>query len=526
MKTVLEQIAEETRQKERAEREAIKAEIAYPATTSDRRNFLKKAALGGIALGSMLHLSIEDTVAQTTQNVSRSSSPSDLKITDLRVAQKGYGYSFATRIIKIFTNQGITGIGDIRDGTDQRFALFLKSKIVGLNPCNVEMIFKVIRQFGFHGRQGGGVSAVEMACWDLCGKALGVPVWQLLGGRYRDKMRLYADTPDGRDEADQQARIKNRIEVEGFTWLKMDLGAGAVASTNPGSLVNNNYWRFGVPRPAMPQQQGQAGGQRPSGLPPVPQASMEQYMSYNNTEHPFTQIQITDKGLELMAERVRKVREMVGSEIPISTDHFGYMDENQFIRLARAVEPFRLAWLEDTVPWFYHDRLKALKEASTTPICTGEDIYMLGGMLGGFKSLIDDRCVDIIHPDLVSAGGILETKKIGDYAEEAGIPMAMHHNSSPVAFMANIHCAAATENALVLEFHGGDIVEQWNSMVIKTDGKPLMEKGFGNIPLTAPGLGIELNDEALKSQMPKDAKYFDATPEWDNPGRTYDKLWI
>jgi L-alanine-DL-glutamate epimerase-like enolase superfamily enzyme len=526
MKTILKQIAEKTKQQERSEREAIKAEITNPSTPKDRRNFLKKAALGGIALGGMMHLSIEDTLAKTTQDVSRSSSPSDLKITDLRVAQKGSG-SFPARIIKIYTNQGLTGIGDIRDGTDQRFALFLKSKIVGLNPCNVEMIFKVIKQFGGHGRQGGGVSAVEMACWDLCGKALNVPVWNLLGGRYRDKMRLYADTPDGRDDADQQARIKNRIEVEGFTWLKMDLGAGAVASANPGSLVNNNYWRFGTPRPPMPQQQGQAGAQRPPAGPrPVPQASIEQYMGYNNTEHPFTQIQITDKGLELLAERVKKVREMAGMEIPISTDHFGYMDENQFIRLAKVVEPYRLAWLEDTVPWFYHDRLKALKEASTTPICTGEDIYMLGGMLGGFKSLIDAQCLDIIHPDLVSAGGILETKKIGDYAEEAGIPMAMHHNSSPVAFMANIHCAAATENALVLEFHGGDMLKEWEDMVKKTDGKPLMEKGYGLVPLTAPGLGIELNDEALKAMMPKDAKYFDATPEWDAQGRPYDKLWI
>jgi L-alanine-DL-glutamate epimerase-like enolase superfamily enzyme len=305
----------------------------------------------------------------------------------------------------------------------------------------------------------------------------------------------------------------------------MDLGAGQVAASNPDALVNNKYWRFGVPRPSTPQQ-APATQQRPAGAAPVPQASLEQYMSYNNTEHPFTQIQITDKGLELMAERVHKIRDMIGSEIPIATDHFGYMDENQFIRLANAVEPYRLAWLEDTVPWFYHDKLKALKEASTTPICTGEDIYMLGGMLGGFKPLIDAQCVDIIHPDLVSAGGILETKKIGDYAEEAGIPMAMHHNSSPVAFMANVHCAAATENALVLEFHGGDMLAEWEAMVVKTDGKPLMEKGFGLVPLTAPGLGIELNDENMKSRMPKDAKYFDATPEWDNIGRTYDKLWI
>ena len=221
MKTILQEIAEKSKQQERAERAAIQAEIDNPSTPNDRRNFLKKAALGGIAIGGLIHLSTEDIVAQTTQKVSRASSPSDLRITDLRVAQKGYG-GFPTRIIKIYTNQGITGIGDIRDGTDQRFALFLKSKIVGLNPCNVEMIFKVIKQFGFHGRQGGGVSAVEMACWDLAGKAYGVPVWALLGGRYRDKMRLYADTPGGSDEADQRARLKDRLEVQGFTWLKMD----------------------------------------------------------------------------------------------------------------------------------------------------------------------------------------------------------------------------------------------------------------------------------------------------------------
>jgi L-alanine-DL-glutamate epimerase-like enolase superfamily enzyme len=523
MKTILQQIAEKTKQQERTERKAIKVELANPATTSDRRNFLKKAALGGIALGGLMHLSIEETIAQTTQNVSRASSPSDLKITDLRVAEKGGSFSFANRIIKIYTNQGITGLGDIRDGTDQRFALFLKSKIVGLNPCNVEMIFKVIKQFGGHGRQGGGVSAVEMACWDICGKALGVPVWQLLGGRYRDKIRLYADTPGGNDEADQLARIKNRLEVEGFTWLKMDLGLASLNSVTPGLMINNNFWKVGQPRPAAPSA---AGGARPSGPRPVPQASMESYMSYNNTEAPFTQIQITDKGLEAMAGAIEKVRNMIGPEVPLSADHFGYMDENQFIRLARAVEKYRLGWLEDTVPWFYHERLKALKEASETPICTGEDIYMLGGMLGGFKPLLDAQCVDIIHPDLVSAGGILETKKIGDYAEEVGIPMAMHHNSSPVAFMANVHCAAATENVLVLEFHGGDIVKEWTELVIKTDGQPLMTQGYGNIPLTAPGLGIELNDEALKSRMSKDAKYFEPTPEWDKTGMTYDKLWI
>jgi L-alanine-DL-glutamate epimerase-like enolase superfamily enzyme len=503
MKSILQQIAEKSRQKERSEADAIKAEIADPATPNDRRNFLKKAALGGIALGGLMHLSIEDTIAQTTSKVSRASSPSDLKITDLRVAEKGNG-GFMSRILRIDTNQGIYGLGDMRDGTDQRWGLMLKNKIVGLNPCNVEMIFKVIKQFGGHGRQGGGVSAVEMAVWDICGKALGVPVWQLLGGRYRDKIRLYADTPEIVDPVEFAKKLKNRMEVEGYTWLKMDLGLPAIIG-KPDTLVNSKYWN---------EHGGLNNYYMGMG-----------YTDYWAQEHPFTQIQVTEKGLEIIAETVADVRNAVGSEIPISSDHFGHIDMNQIIRIGKAVEKYRLAWLEDTVAWFYTDQLKSIKEALETPVCTGEDIYMLSGMLGGFKKMIDAQAVDIIHPDLVSAGGILETKKIGDYAEEAGLPMAMHHNSSPIAFMANVHCAAATENALVLEHHNIDI-PWWESLVKVTGSQPLITKGYGNVPLDSPGLGIELNDEEVKKHLSKGKAYFEPTPEWDSTGMVYDKLWI
>lgn len=455
-----------------------------------------------------MHLSIEDTIAQTTRNVSRASSPSDLKITDLRVAEKG-NMGFMSRIIRVDTNQGIYGLGDIRDGTDQRFALFLKSKIVGLNPCNVEMIFKVIKQFGFHGRQGGGVSAVEMACWDICGKALGVPVWQLLGGRYRDKARLYADTPESRDPAVQRQRLLDRLNVQGFTWLKMDLGIHHVNDV-PDALVNSKYWNEngGLNNYYMGRSFANGG-----------------YTDYWKKDHPFTQVQITDKGLEGIAKVVEDVRDAIGMEVPLCCDHFGHIDANQFIRLGKALDKYRMAWLEDCVAWYYTDQWKTITNAIETPTCTGEDIYMLGGMLGGFKPLIDAHAVDIIHPDLVSAGGILETKKIGDYAEEAGIPMAMHANSTPVAFMANVHCAAATENFLCLEHHNVDR-PQWETIVNMTGSQPMITKGYVNVPLDSPGLGIELNEEVAKSMLRKGSVYFDTTPEWDNPGRTYDKLWI
>ena len=495
MKDILQQIAYKDRQKERTEADAIRAEIANPFTANNRRNFLKKAALGGIALGGVMNLSVEDTISLATSKVQRFSSPSDLKITDMRVAViANVGRS---PIIRIDTNQGIYGLGEVRDGADERYALMLKSRILGLNPCNVEMLFKIIRQFGYHGRQGGGVCAVEMALWDLCGKAYGVPAWQLLGGRYRDKIRLYADTPGIKDPQGFADKLKKRIDEQGFTWLKMDLGIHLVA-TNQGSIVNNQFW------------DGVTG-----------QYDLKEYMSYGNTLHPFTQVQITDKGLEELTGYVEQIRNIIGYEMPLSSDHFGHFDINNSIRFGRAMEKYRLAWLEDMVPWFYTEQWKTVTDALETPTCTGEDIYMLKG---GFKPLIDAHAVDIIHPDLGTSGGLLETKRIGDYAEENGIAMAMHMAGSPVCFMANIHCAAATQNFLALEHHSVDM-PSWENMVIMTGKQSMIFKGFANVPLDAPGLGIELNDEEMKKHLhPSAPGYFEPTPGW-NEKRSHDRLW-
>ena len=495
MKKIIESIREQNRQMESTEVEKKQDKTDEPVFDNSRRSFLKKTALGGIALGGLMSLSIEDTIAQATSKVSRASSPSDLKITDMRVAV--VGNVGRTAIIKIDTNQGIYGLGEVRDGADERYALMLKSRVLGLNPCNVEMIFKIIRQYGYHGRQGGGVCAVEMALWDLCGKAYGVPAWQLLGGRYRDKIRLYADTPGARDPIAFAQTVKRRVEEQGFTWLKMDLGIHVVAN-QPDTIVNSKFW------------DGATG-----------QYDLRTYMGYGNTLHPFTQVQITDKGLAGLAEYVEQVRNAVGYEMPLCADHFGHFDINNSIRFGRAMEKYRLAWLEDMVPWFYTDQWKTVSDAIETPTCTGEDIYMLKG---GFKPLLDARAVDIIHPDLATSGGLLETKRIGDYAEECGVAMAMHMAGTPVCLMANVHCAAATQNFLSLEHHSVDN-PWWESLVKMTGSKPMITKGFANVPLDAPGLGIELNDEEVKKHLHPRAKgYFDPTPEWDDK-RSHDRLW-
>ncbi len=493
MKSIIQQIAYQNKIHENAQKDAIKAEIDNPKTNGNRRNFLKKTALGGIALGGLIHLSVEDTIAQTTQNISRSSNPSDLKITDMRYALTTV--LGGTAIIRIDTNQGIYGLGEVRDGADVRYALMLKSRILGQNPCNVEMLFKIIRQFGNHGRQGGGVCGVEMALWDLTGKAYGVPAWQLLGGRYRDSVRLYADTPEGTSHDDQVEKIRYRIEDQGYTWLKMDLSINELKDI-PGTLVNHEFWN------------GASG-----------QYDLRQFTGYGNTKHPFTQIQITDKGLEEMVKMVEHTRDHIGWDIPICTDHYGHFDLNNGIRLGKAIEKFRLAWMEDVVPWEYTDQWKSLSDALETPMLTGEDIYLLQG----FKALIDSHAVDIVHPDLATSGGLLETKKIGDYAEEHGVAMAMHQAGTPVSFMANVHCAAATQNFLALEHHSVDL-PWWESLVKMTDGNPIIKKGFAPVP-ESPGLGIELNEDVVKEHLhAKDKTFFAPTDEW-NEKRSHDRTW-
>jgi len=233
----------------------------------------------------------------------------------------------------------------------------------------------------------------------------------------------------------------------------------------------------------------------------------------------LTQVQITDKGMEELTKYVARVREQVGYEIPLASDHYGHFDMNNAIRLGRAVEKYRLAWLEDLIPWRFTDQWKEITRSIETPTTTGEDIYLKEE----FIKLIDAHAVDIVHPDLATAGGLLETKKIGDYAEEKGVAMAMHFAGTPISFMANVHCAAATQNFMALEHHSVD-VPYWSDLVKTKDGKPMIEKGFAKVP-DAPGLGVELNEAVAREHLaPENKNFFTPTPEWDDV-RSWDRLW-
>ncbi len=413
--------------------------------------------------------------------MSRTSYPSRLKITDLRIANL-VDLPLSTTIIRLDTNQGISGYGEVRDLASSSYALMLKSRLIGQNPCNIDALFRQIKQFGHHGRQGGGVSGIEMALFDLAGKAYGVPAYQLAGGKFRDQILCYCDTPSVPDGAEMGQRLRERMAL-GFKFLKMDVGIGLLRHV-PGTLI------------------------APPGM-----------LDSHTVMHPFTGIQITDKGIAHLVDYVAAVRDAVGYEIPLAVDHFGHLNVESCIRLGQALDCFSLAWYEDMVPWQFTEQYVRLARAVNTPICTGEDIYLKEG----FRPLLEAKGVAVIHPDLATSGGIMETKKIGDLAQEHGVAMAMHHAGSPISFLANIHCAAATENFLVLENHAVDVA--WWDNLIEGVPRPLIQDGFVQVPET-PGLGFSgINDELFRAHLdPAAPVFFAPSPQWDNE-RSHDRLW-
>jgi len=443
----------------------------------NRRNLLKGIGIGSLSagIGGLLDA---DAVDAAVGRVNRASEPSKLKITDLRVVRMGP--EWRRYVIRLDTNEGISGYGEIRDGASPTYALMLKSRILGENPCNVDKIFRQLKQFGHHARQAGGVVAIEMACWDLAGKAWGVPCWQMLGGKFRHKIRVYCDTPSDKNAEVMGKRLKERVD-RGFTFLKMDVGIGLLKNiegtiTAPAGMTNSN-----------------------------------------SIQHPFTGIRITEKGLKVFQDYCATIRDIVGWETPIALDHFGHFLLEDCIKIAQALDPFNFAWYEDMIPWQYPDQYVKLRNSCKTPVLTGEDIYLKEG----FKDLFEQKAIAICHPDLASAGGLLETKKIGDLAMEHGISMALHMAGSPITLYSTIHAAAATENFLVMEHHAVD--DEWYDELVDGVEKPIVQNGYISVP-DGPGLGIELNEAAVKKHLKDKNDYFKPTPEWDDE-KSWDRLW-
>ena len=435
-------------------------------------------------------------------NVNTLSSPSQLKIADLRVCNIN-GAPKHCPLIKIYTNQGIVGYGEVRDASSATYALMLKSRLVGENPCNVDKLFRRIKQFGGHSRQGGGVSGVEIALWDIVGKAYGVPLYQLLGGKFRDKVRMYCDTDvEGKHTGrDMGLALKARMEA-GYTFLKMDLGIELMID-EPGCLNAPAGFLEDIKKYSMKAINHQHGS--------IDRDLMlgKNYEIFTIPHH-ATGIHVTEKGLDYLENYVREVREVIGYEIPLAIDHLGHIAITDCIRVARRLEPYNIAWLEDVAPWHLTDHYVKIANSTTVPICTGEDIYLHEN----FEPLLSRGGVSVVHPDMLTIGGALEMKKLGDMCDKYGVALAIHMAESPIACMAAIQTAAALQNVLAVEFHSIDCA-WWNDIALGIDN-PLIKDGFATVS-DKPGLGIDaLNEELLAEHMHE--KYPDmwkSTEEWD-----------
>ena len=424
----------------------------------------------------------------------------------MRVAEI-VGAPFTSALLKIYTNQGIVGLGEVRDGASATYALMLKSRLLGENPCDIDRLFRRIKQFGGHGRQGGGVSAIEIALWDLAGKAYGVPIYQMLGGKFRDKVRVYCDTDADKPSGTETGkRLKERMDL-GLHLPQDGPRAGA-----------------DLPYPGRGGRAGRRARRLPHPCRPSPGQTLDERRARNaaydaqNVPHPFTGLHFTEKGIDLLEQYIHEVREVIGYEIPLAIDHVGHISLQDGIRLARRIEKYAPAWLEDVIPWQYTEQYRQLQQATSVPICTGEDIYLKEG----FEPLLKSG-ISVIHPDLLTTGGILETKKIGDAAQDHGVAMAIHMAESPIAAMAAAHVAVATENFMALEYHSVE-VDWWDDIVTGLP-KPLVKDGFITVP-DKPGLGIDdVVDEVISQHLQEGVKgIWQPTDHWDDE-YSWDRTW-
>ncbi len=408
-----------------------------------RRTVLKS---GWLPLAGMFGLPSISTAVQEASSPYRRPK---LKITEVRTAEvRVHGYQVHVRI---YTDQGIVGQGETTDASQGNVPLIRQfgRMLTGQDPLNIEAAFERIRTSGiFAGAQAGvyvtALTGIETALWDIAGKALGVPVYQLMGGKVRDRVRIYCDS-GAREMIPGDERSKARIhEIQemGFTAAKIDIDD----ARDPARMDRVNW-------------------------------------TASNGE------------IEHMVAKVAFTRENYPKNFDLAVDMHARYDATTGKRVAKELEPFKLMWLEEPVPPENIDAMREVRASTSTPICCGENLYMRWG----FRELLEKRAADIIMPDFQKCGGLLEARKIADMAHTYYVPVAPHGVTSPIGMMATAHVCSVIPNFLVQEWHWVDSRDLWRNWVKEGE---IIQKGF--IPLSdRPGLGVEMNEEtARKAQVP------------------------
>ncbi len=397
-----------------------------------------------------------------------------IKITDLKCAIIG-----RNPVVRIVTDQGISGYGEAESTKPylKPMVLFYKDYILGEDPTDVERVLLKIRRLGSFKPWGSAVSAIETALWDIAGQAAGVPVYKLLGGKIRDRVRAYnggvrfpmtGHTPA--DYAENMARMKE--SKEGFTLIKQAVGFHNLGMMN---AVPNGWY----------------DDQR-SGAPHANRGLM------------------TERGLNNVIACVEAMKKVLGDEVGLALDCGPGWSVKDAITFARALEPFHITWLEDLltgdyVPYVNADIYRDLKQGTSVPIHTGEQIYLRQN----FKDLIEKQAVDVVGPDPADCGGISELKWIGEYADLHGILIAPHGIfNGLIGLAAQVQVGAAMpQNYIAFEYPVGQ--PEWWYEIVEGLPNPIVKNGFIEV-WDRPGLGVTFNNQAARAHLSdEDRTFFD-----------------
>jgi D-xylonate dehydratase len=387
-----------------------------------------------------------------TMGLERDRVTPDAEITDVQTTMIEGNYPWV--LVRLYTDAGVVGTGEAYwGGGDDAIVQRMKPFLLGENPLDVDRLYehlvqKLSGEGSISGKVISAVSGVEIALHDLAGKLLGVPAYQLLGGKYRDEVRVYCDCHAG-DEAEpaSNAREAERVVSElGYDALKFDLDV-------------------------------------PSG---VGKDRANRHLRGPEIEH--------------KVDIVEAVTEAVGDRADVAFDcHWAY-STGSAKRLARALEPYDVWWLEDPVPPENHDAQREVTRSTATPIASGENVYRVHGN----RRLLEEQALDIVAPDIPKVGGMREGRKIATLADLYYVPLAMHNVATPVGTMASAQLAAAIPNALAVEFHSYQL--GWWADLVEEDG--LIEGGRMAIP-EAPGLGLKLDLDVVGEHLVEGAELFD-----------------
>ncbi|MCB0074602.1 MAG: mandelate racemase/muconate lactonizing enzyme family protein [Caldilineaceae bacterium] len=371
-----------------------------------------------------------------------------MKITSVKTAAtKGHGMHLW---VKVTTDAGVTGLGECVHGGKQAIAIigYLEEKLIGRDPFEIDALFEEMRRGhvfdgGIAGALITALTGIEIALWDLKGKALGVPIYELLGGKFRDKIRVYADCQvEPGMNFDEIREVVDVVLERGFTALKIDVDIHA-------------YGHQGTEIEGFTKDK------------------------FNMTAFQWEH--------ERMVELVDMVTRAAGRDVAVAADVHTRLDVPSAVRLARDLEPYHLMWLEEPVPAENVDAMRTVTQSTTTPICSGENLYLRHG----FRDLIEQQAVDIIMPDIPKCGGLSECRKIANMAEIYYMPFAPHNVSSPIGTMASAHVCGTVPNFMVLEFHWLHR-DYWTTIIQeKTD---IIQDGYITLS-DRPGIGLELDEE-------------------------------